>query len=112
MVFGLPIEFSRQVNRHLVERGVLKWDYELDPTDNCHVTYPEFSEDGEELYKKKERVFREMQCVLCEAKRGPCDREDCFSKKKEGKSLEELEQEYLQGIFEKIMVDLGMKGDR
>jgi len=80
VVSDFALRFSKEVNRRLEKRGVMAWEWELDPTDNCHGEYPVFKEDGEQLFKEKEELFKKLNCLLCRARRGPCQAETCFFK--------------------------------
>lgn len=108
MVFGLPIDFARQVNKHLESRGVLRWAWDLNPTDNAHACHPEFTQDGEELFRDKQRIYREMQCLLCKAKHGPCNVEKCWFKHKEYTRYSSPTQ-ILRGETAEILQDKLMK---
>ena len=83
-IFNLALTFEKQVNSHLEKRGALTWDVELDPTDNCHSTYPVLTKEGGEVFKEKQELFKRMNCLLCRAKHGPCQAESCFFKSEEG----------------------------
>jgi len=80
-MFQTPIDFSKRVNGFLRKREVLTWGWDIDPTDNAHSSYPVFADEHtKQVFVKKERLAREIQCVLCEAKYGPCEAESCFFK--------------------------------